>query len=264
MQLRKGIFIVNGVERTLVGGVDDSLANVLRRFGLTSVKIGCGVGQCGACTVLLDGKPERACVKKFKNIPEFTKIETVEGLGTADHLHPLQMAWMAYGGVQCGFCTPGFIMSAKGLLDVNPAPTRAEVKDWFTKNHNLCRCTGYKQLVDAVMAAAEVMRGDKPRESLEFKMPEDGHIYNTRYPRPASLAKVMGVCDYGNDLGMKFTDDALHMGVTWSKYRHANILSVDTTEAEGMPGVETVLTAKDIKGSNSMGFPPDTRGHATP
>ena len=254
MILRKGIYNINGVERLVMSDVEnETLAEVLRRIGLTSVKIGCGVGQCGTCTVLLDGKPVRSCNKKFKNIPEFTKIETVESLGVASNLHPLQLAWIKYGGVQCGFCTPGFLMSSKGLLEANASPTRQDIRDWFTKNNNLCRCTGYKPLVDAVMAAAEVMRGEKPIGSLQYEMPDDGRIYHTHFPRPAALGKVMGVTDYGHDLDIKMPPGTLHMAVKWADHLHANILGIDTSEAEEMPGVVRVLTAKDVKGTNNIG-----------
>ena len=96
------------------------------------------------------------------------EITTIEGLGTAANPHPLQLSWVKHGVIQCGFCTPGFILSAKALLDKNPSPERQEVRDWFTKNKNLCRCTGYKQLVDAVMDAAGVMRGEKDIRTLKL------------------------------------------------------------------------------------------------
>ena len=141
-KLRKGIYNINGVDKIIVADAEkDSVADVLRRIGLTGVKVGCGTGQCGACTVLINGKAVRSCTKKWKDIAEFTKIETIEGIGTASNMHPLQKAWIKYGGVQCGFCTPGFIMSAKALLTENLSPTREEVRDWFTKHRNLCCCT---------------------------------------------------------------------------------------------------------------------------
>lgn len=256
MAIKKGVYIINGVERVLYFDYEkDTLATTLRRYGMTSVKIGCGVGQCGVCTVVLDGKPVRACVKKLKNIPEYSTIDTLEGIGTASNLHPLQKAWIKYGGVQCGFCTPGFIMSAKALLDVNNNPTRQEVRDWFTKNNNLCRCTGYKPLVDAVMAAAEVVRGDKPIEWLDCDVADKQNIYSTHYPRPAALGKVLGVTDYGDDIGMKMPPDTLHVAVKLPDWQHANVLSIDTSEAEAMPGVMGVITAQDIKGTNDMGSP---------
>lgn len=256
MSVRKGMYIINGAERIVMSEYEtDTLASVLRRIGLTSVKVGCGTGQCGTCTVLVNGDPVRACIKKFRDIPEHTRIETLEGIGTASNLHPLQRAWITYGGVQCGFCTPGFIMSAKGLLDKNLNPTREEVRDWFTKHNNLCRCTGYKPLVDAVMAAAALMRGEITEKDLEFTIAEGGSIYHTRYPRPDALYKVLGVADYGDDLSLKMPAGTLHLGVKWADHPHANILSIDTTEAEKADGVVAVLTYKDIQGTNNLGAP---------
>ena len=148
---RKMLLNINGVDKLVVTDPDESLANALRALGLTGTKVGCAIGQCGICSVLLDGKVVRSCTRKMKNVPEFSRIVTIEGIGTPEHLHPLQLSWMVHGGVQCGICTPGFIVSAKGLLDTNPNPTREEVREWFHKHKNACRCTGYKQLVDAVM-----------------------------------------------------------------------------------------------------------------
>ena len=256
MALRKLWLNVNGVDRIMVCDNDkDTLADVLRRIGLTSVKLGCRVGQCGACSVIYNGKIVRACTRRMKKVNDYDTVETLEGIGTAKNLHPLQKAWIVYGGVQCGFCTPGFIMAAKALLDENPAPTREEVRDFFQKNHNLCRCTGYKPLVDAVMAAAEVMRGEKPESELEFKIPFSGSLISSKQPKPTALGKVLGVADYGDDIALKMPPETLHLAFVFPEYPHANIISIDTSEAEKMPGVEKVVTAKDVQGSNVACFP---------
>ncbi|MEL7565385.1 MAG: molybdopterin-dependent aldehyde oxidoreductase [Dehalobacterium sp.] len=255
MQLKKIWLNINGVDRMMVCNPEkDSLADVLRRIGLTGTKIGCNSGQCGACTVLFEGKPIRSCNKKIKSIPEYSKILTIEGIGTPQHLHPLQQAWITYGGVQCGFCTPGFIVSAKGLLDVNLSPTRGEVRAWFQKHRNLCRCTGYKPLVDAVMAAAEVLRGEKTMEDIIFKLSAGEKIYGTRYPRPTALSKVTGLCDFGDDIGMKMPAGTMHLAIVQPKVSHAKILKIDFSAAEAMPGVVKVITAKDVKGTNRATF----------
>ena len=179
----KKSLIINGVARTLVVEPYETLATVLREhLLLTGCKIGCGEGHCGACNVIMDGKVARSCLLKMDRVRENAEITTIEGVGTLHDMHPLQVAWMAYGGAQCGFCTPGFIISAKVLLDKNPSPTREEVRDWFHKNRNLCRCTGYKPLVDATMAAAAVMRGEMTKEDLVFK-PTGDSIMGTRYIR---------------------------------------------------------------------------------
>jgi len=159
---------------------------------------------------------------------------------------------MKYGGAQCGICTPGFIVSAKGLLDVNNNPTREEVRDWFHKNKNLCRCTGYKPIVDAVMEAAKAMRGEIKVCDLEFKIPADGKIWNSHIPRPTAKAKATGTFDYGADTIAKDTASFLKLAIVHAQVSHANINSIDTSEAEKMPGVVAVLTAKDVKGSNRI------------
>lgn len=245
--------VVNGIARKLVVDAEETLANVLRKsLGLTGTKIGCGEGQCGACSVIMDGKVVRACAAKMKRVADGADITTIEGIGTPANPHPLQLAWMLHGGAQCGFCSPGFIVSAKGLLDTNPKPTRDEVRDWFQKHRNACRCTGYKPLVDAVMDAAKVLRGEKSASDLEFKMPKDGSVWGTRYPRPTALAKATGTLDFGADLGLKLPANTLQCALVQAEVSHAKILSIDTTEAEKMPGVFKVVTHKDVKGKNRI------------
>lgn len=247
---------INGAERMVICDPEkDTLADVLRRIGLTGTKIGCNAGQCGACSVILDGKVIRSCTRKMKRIKEYSNIVTIEGIGTPISLHPLQMAWITYGGVQCGFCTPGFIVSAKGLLDTNPDPTREEVRQWFQNHHNVCRCTGYKPLVDAVMAAAKVMRGKAAMGDIAPEGPKNGSILGTAYPRPSALAKVCGICDFGDDIKLKMPEDTLHLAVVMGRSNHALINNIDFVEAEAMEGVVKVITAKDIKGDNRINMP---------
>ncbi len=249
---KRMILDINGVSRNVFADPDASLASVLReQLGLTGTKVGCGGGQCGACSVLLNGKVVRSCITKMGKIPDKAKIVTIEGIGTPENMHLLQVAWVNYGGTQCGFCSPGFIVSAKGLLDENPAPSREEVRDWFQKHRNVCRCTGYKPLVDAVMAAASVMRGDATIEAISANSkPVDGHIWNTEYPRPSGPARATGTVDYGADLGLKLPPDTLQLALVQAEVSHAKILSIDTSEAEQMPGVARVMTHKDVQGSN--------------
>lgn len=248
MELNRVRYYINGVERYVtVDPAKDTLAGVLRRIGLTGTKIGCGIGVCGACTVLVDGKNVRSCIKRIKDVPEDAEILTIEGIGMPTHLHPLQQAWITYGGVQCGFCTPGFIVSAYALLEANPNPTRQEVRQWFYDNKNICRCTGYKPIVDAVMAAAEVMRGEKTMEDITFKHPEDGEYYGSSLPRPSALSRVTGLCDFGDDIMLKMPEGTLEVALVQPrKYHHARILNIDFSEAEKMPGVAKVITAKDL------------------
>ncbi len=244
---------INGQKKVVVASSDESLANVIREnLGLTGTKIGCGEGQCGCCNVILDGKLVRSCVTKMAKVPDGASVLTIEGVGTPDHPHALQVAWMVHGGSQCGFCTPGFIVSAQALLEGNPDPSREDIRDWFNVHRNACRCTGYHQLVDAVTDAAKVLRGEMTLEDLAYKLPEDGHIWGGDYPRPSALAKVTGTLDYGADLGLKMPKSTLQLALVQADVSHANILSVDTSEAEAMPGVVKVVTAKDVKGKNRI------------
>ncbi len=247
------VFTVNGIERNLIVDEGAMLSTVLReQLGLTGTKVGCGQGHCGSCSVLLDGKVVRSCVTKMSRLPDGAKVTTIEGLGTPDCLHPLQKAWIKHGAAQCGFCSPGFIVSAKGLLDTNPDPTREEVRDWFQEHRNACRCTGYIPLVDAVMDAAKVLRGEMKEEELEFQLPSDGRIWGSKYPRPTAAAKVTGTLDYGADLILKLPNTSLCGALVQAEVSHALIKGVDTSEAEKMPGVFKVVTAKDIRGRNRI------------
>ncbi|NLO46945.1 MAG: molybdopterin-dependent oxidoreductase [Clostridiales bacterium] len=255
MKITKMWLNINGADRMVLCDPEkDTLAVLIRRIGLTGTKVGCGTGVCGACSVILNGKVVRACVRKMKTVEEYSTILTIEGIGTPRNLHPLQQAWIYHGAVQCGFCTPGFIVSAYTLLQENPDPTREMVRDWFRRNRNICRCTGYKPLVDAVMSAAKVMRGEGTMADITYKEPADKAYYGTAVPRPSALPKVTGLCDYGDDLAEKMPSGTLHLAIVQPKIaHHANILSVDTSEAEKMPGVVRVLTAKDVQGSNNLG-----------
>ena len=201
--LRKMWLNINGANRMFACDPEEKLSDVLRRLGCSGVKVGCNVGVCGSCSIILNGELTRSCVKKMKSIEEYSQIITVEGIGTPMHPHPIQVAFMNCGSIQCGFCIPGFVVSTYALLQSNPDPTRQQVRDWFTKHKNVCRCTGYKQIVDGVMAAARVMRGDCSLEDIKFKYPTDGEFYGQPIVRPTALAKVCGVADYGDDQELK-------------------------------------------------------------
>ena len=251
--MQKKKLYVNGIERSVVTEGSDLLADVIRKsLRLTGTKVGCGKGQCGACNVIMDGKLIRSCITKMERVPDGAAITTIEGIGTPQDLHALQMAWMIHGGAQCGFCTPGFIVSAKALLDSNPDPTREDIRDWFQKYRNACRCTGYQMLVDAVQDAVRVLKGEISMQDLAFKLPENGKVLGTSMPRPSAAAKVTGTWDFGADAGLQLPENTLQLALVQAEVSHANILSIDTSEAERMPGVVKVVTHKDIKGKNRI------------
>lgn len=145
-------FTLNGQKKIIHTTPDRRLIDVLREdCGLTGVKESCGTGECGACTILIDGVSRLSCLMLAMQM-EGREITTIEGLGREGKLHPLQESFVTHGAVQCGFCTPGMILSAAALLQDNPAPTREEIRTGLSGN--LCRCTGYQKIVDAVEAAA--------------------------------------------------------------------------------------------------------------
>jgi len=143
---------VNGETYELSIDVRRTLLEVLRdELNLTGTKEGCGTGDCGACTVLLDGTPIASCLTLAVEA-QGKEISTIEGLAENGQLHPVQRAFIEHGAIQCGFCTPGMIMSAKALLDKNPQPTETEAREAISGNY--CRCTGYTKIVEAILAAS--------------------------------------------------------------------------------------------------------------
>ncbi|MGH2482344.1 MAG: (2Fe-2S)-binding protein, partial [Ktedonobacteraceae bacterium] len=149
---------INGVIKSLDVAPNEALLTVLRREGYASVKHGCESGECGACTVLVDGLPRPSCVTLAAQVGGCS-LNTVESLANARKLHPLQEAFIDTGAIQCGFCTPGMLLSAFALLKRNASPGEEEVREELAGN--LCRCTGYARPVQAVLRAAAVMRGEK-------------------------------------------------------------------------------------------------------
>jgi len=150
------ILNVNGVNHRIDIHEEDRLIDVLReKLYLTGTKEGCGEGECGACTVIIDGETVNACmILAFQG--EGRKIITIEGLNRNDGLHPIQQAFLEEGAVQCGFCIPGMVLSAKVVLDKNPSPSRDEIRESISGN--LCRCTGYNKIVDAIERASRLLK----------------------------------------------------------------------------------------------------------
>jgi len=151
--------VINSQNRAIDVRPNELLADVLReRLGLTGTKIGCEAGECGACTVLINGKPTLSCLTLAIEC-EGKEILTIEGIGDAakGELHPLQKAFVEHYGVQCGFCTPAMILTAKAFLEKNPSPNEGEIREAI--NGVICRCTGYMQIVESILAAAEEMKG---------------------------------------------------------------------------------------------------------
>jgi aerobic-type carbon monoxide dehydrogenase small subunit (CoxS/CutS family) len=148
---------LNGVPVALDTDAGRSLLWVLRTdLELTGAKYGCGVGMCGSCTVIIDGEAVRSCQADLESV-HGKQVTTIEGIGTAEQLHPLQRAFYDHGGYQCGYCTPGMIMNAYGILLKNPRPSRGEIVQGM--EYNLCRCSAYKRIVEAVEAASGRMGG---------------------------------------------------------------------------------------------------------
>ncbi len=216
---------------------------------LTGSKIGCtpGDGDCGTCTVLVDGRPGRACLMEMAQV-EGKRVETVEGLARNGTLHPIQEAFVRAGAVQCGFCSPGFIMAAKALLDENPGPTTEEIKEALSGV--LCRCTGYVKVVHAVEdAAAFLTEGKWPPVRTQVVQETEGVIGVAVFPKDGA-PKVTGEARFADDI---YLDGMIHCKLLFSEHPHAEVISIDTAEAEKDPGVLLVLTAKDLPGTNLTG-----------
>jgi CO/xanthine dehydrogenase Mo-binding subunit/aerobic-type carbon monoxide dehydrogenase small subunit (CoxS/CutS family) len=230
---------------------DMSLLEFLRnKLKLTGTKNGCASGHCGACTVILNGKATRSClVRMGSQRMAGARVETIEGLGSDGRLHPLQAAFIEHGAVQCGFCTPGMLMVAKALLDANPKPSDEEIKGALTRNRNLCRCTGYVKIIEAIQDAATRLAAGKAVVDLTGLLAgERGDL--PRLGRDA-VGLVTGATQFGDDLEL---EGMLHGKILWSAYPHAEILGIDTSWAEAMEGVALVVTAKDIPGENRAGL----------
>ncbi len=244
---------INGMEKRVVVDPKVSLASVLRKqMFLTGTKVGCGKGECGACTVILNGKAVRSCSLKMKEVPDEAQVITIEGVGTAASLHPLQLAWLIHGTEQGSFSVPGFIMSAKAMLDQNADPTKEEVSKWFLGNRTICSFDDEASAVDAVLDAARLMRGEATAEELWSKLKGKINKASSGWPDSSAVAKATGSWDFGPDLGLKLPESTLYMKLVQAEVSHGNILAVDTSEAEAMPGVYKIITCRDVPGTNRI------------
>jgi aldehyde oxidoreductase len=228
---------VNGDDLSVPQRSDASLLDLLRRdLGLTGAKRGCDVGTCGTCTVLVDGIARKSCTIQVSSLHE-TEVQTVESLGAASRLDPIQQAFIDHGAVQCGFCTPGLLMASQALLRRRPSPSLEDIQQLL--KGQLCRCTGYQPIVDAIQAAA----------ATSLRAPQDMEIGSSP-PRPDAEAKVRGTCRYTPDIRR---DKMLHGAVLRAGRAHAKILSINTRKASAQPGVVAVLTWEDVPGSLCFG-----------
>ncbi len=239
-------FILNGSPQTCVAEDDLVLLDFLRKDkGLTGTKQSCDrKGQCGACTVIVNKKAVRSCLTRVKNL-DAADVITIEGLGTPENPHLIQEAFALTGAIQCGFCTPGMIMASKALLEQNPDPDTAAIKQALARN--LCRCTGYKKIIDAVKLAGQFLRGAaKPGDMAP---PDEKGTIGVSLPRPNALLLATGKALFTADMPH---DRALELAAVRSPHAHTLIKSIDTSQAEKIPGVIAVLLAKDIKGTNRL------------
>ncbi|MEW6579351.1 MAG: molybdopterin cofactor-binding domain-containing protein [Chloroflexota bacterium] len=240
---------VNGTPYDLDVPESRTLAHVLRYdLGLTGTKIGCEEAECGLCTVLVNGTPVDSCIyPAFK--AQGAAITTIEGLAHNGELHPLQKAFVEHGAVQCGFCTPGLIMTAKALLDGSPDPSDHEIK--VALKDTLCRCTGYTSVIHAIHSAASELRGEGaiPWQARETVAPLNA--VGRPVPPQEIVDKVTGRA--------RFTDDYTFPGMLIGRtlraaYPHARIKRIDTSKAKALPGVHAVLTHADVSGQNRHGL----------
>ena len=233
-------FTVNG--QTVQAEKNQKLIRFLRdELRLTSVKDGCSEGACGTCHVLIDGKATKACVPSTDKL-EGKTILTVEGLSDWEK-SVYTYAFGKAGAVQCGFCIPGMVISAKALLDANPTPTREEAA--FAIRNNICRCTGYVKIIDGILLAAEIFRNGKLPEEKKT-----GYGVGERAVRVDVAEKVQGYGKYPDDL---YVDGMLYASAVRSKYPRARVLAIHKEKAEALPGVVGVYTAEDIPGEIKVG-----------
>ena len=230
---------VNGEPHSVAVRPSETLLETLReQLQLTGTKRGCDFGDCGTCTVLLDGEAVKSCLV-LTVAADGRDVQTIEGLQHNGRMHPLQRAFIAHGAIQCGYCTPGMVMAAKALVDRVPDPSVDDVK--FALGGNLCRCTGYKRIIEAVRDWRRFSGDDAPE--LEHHDDTRHAVVGRSVPRSDAPAKVTGRAIFTEDI---LLPGLLHGRILGSPHPHALITSIDTSAAEALPGVKAVITGKDV------------------
>lgn len=241
--------VVNGEAITRDVPESRTLAQFLRLdLGLTGTKIGCEEAECGICTVLVDGLPVDSCIYPVWKAQGKT-ITSIEGLAHGQDLHPLQSNFIAHGAVQCGFCTPGLIMTSAALLEDHADPTDDDIK--HALKDTFCRCTGYTSVIQAIKSAARERRGLPPLPVKDPEVDEPMDVISHSVPPQEVVAKVRG--------DAKYTDDYVFPGMLSARtlrspHPHARVLAIRTDRAKALPGVQAVLTHTDVPGENLHGL----------
>ncbi len=239
---------INGRRVSRNGKPHQRLLDFIRDdLNLTGNKEGCGAGECGTCSVFVDGVLMKSCLMPLAKAQGKT-IETVEALAKTGELSVLQKAFHKAGASQCGYCIPGMVMAATAALRANPFAAREEIKERL--GGNICRCTGYQKIFDAVEMARDVQNGSLPATALFDDEAEEGDFIGKNIRRIDAPSKVSGRLKYAADMIMP---GLLHVQVLRSPHAHARILSTDTSAAEAMHGVEAVITSADVPGEDGFG-----------
>ena len=242
-------FWVNGEEKELEVAPGEMLADALRyRLGLTGTKISCNESECGVCTVHVDGLPVLSCTYPAPKAAG-KQITTIEGLANNGILHPLQEAFVKHGATQCGFCTPGQIMTAAALLDENPNPTRDDIV--YALTDTLCRCGAYPAIISAIQAAADNINHGTPISYPTFDFVGDQEVIGQVVQRPEAIEKADGTAVYTDDLTFP---GMLHGATLRAGIAHGIVKKIEVSQAEALPGVHAVMTAADIPGRVNHGL----------
>ena len=238
--MRQASFIINDKKYFVVIDEHEMLADVIRnRAGLTGTKKGCSQGSCGTCTVLVNGSAVLGCITPALRY-DGANITTIEGIAAQEGLHRLQEKFVKHGAIQCGFCTPGMVLTALDFINHNPNPTKEEIK--VAISGNLCRCTGYKKIIEAVAEFANE-KEDAGLVPAPTRHEPGNRMVGVGRPYIDAAKKVQGLADYADDYQTK---NALHVKFLRSIYPHARIEDVDTSEALKLEGVRYIATGKEI------------------